>query len=239
MRAGEFGPEDSEHLHQRASELAVYVHVVRGRPPEPVTAPLQQSSPPPEATRSLEATPSLNPAPLINPTQTIESAPSLEPLPSPATAAPISSSLATASAPAQAESLPSPTTPAPAPASASAPVTPPATVLPPSNVVAISDLFYAEGASVVSGGVPQSASAKSDLLGASIEALESLTARPLAEQVSTGPMVVVPVDTLLYRGRGAIERAAAIREQIKASGGNATPAALDEMYDLIGLALKD
>jgi hypothetical protein len=50
---------------------------------------------------------------------------------------------------------------------------------------------------------------------------------------------VVPVETLLYRGRAALERAAAIREQIKASGGVASQATLEEMYDLIGLALKD
>jgi hypothetical protein len=49
---------------------------------------------------------------------------------------------------------------------------------------------------------------------------------------------VVPVETILYRGRAALERAAAIREQIKASG-VASTATLDELYDLIGLALKD
>ena len=62
---------------------------------------------------------------------------------------------------------------------------------------------------------------------------------PIAKQVTFGAMEVVPVETLLYRGRAALERAAAIREQIKSSGGVASPAVLDEMYDLIGLALKD
>ncbi|HET9424756.1 MAG TPA: hypothetical protein VFO55_05235 [Gemmatimonadaceae bacterium] len=80
---------------------------------------------------------------------------------------------------------------------------------------------------------------KSDLLGRGIDALDFLVAKPIATPATFGMMEVVPVESLLYRGRAALERAAAIREQIKASGGQASPAALDEMYDLIGLALKD
>jgi hypothetical protein len=63
--------------------------------------------------------------------------------------------------------------------------------------------------------------------------------KPIATPVTFGAMEIVPVETLLYRGRAALERAAAIREQIKVSGGVASPATLEEMYDLIGLALKD
>jgi hypothetical protein len=108
------------------------------------------------------------------------------------------------------------------------------------NVIPISDLFFSDqGPHVVSGGVPKAAAKTSDLLGAGIDALENLTAEPLAVQAVSGPMAVVPVETLLYRGRAALERAAAIREQIKTSGTPASPAALDEMYDLIALALKD
>ena len=63
--------------------------------------------------------------------------------------------------------------------------------------------------------------------------------KPIAPPVTFGAVEVVPVETLLYRGRAALERAAAIREQIKASGGVASQSTLEEMYDLIGLALKD
>jgi hypothetical protein len=192
MRAAQFSAEDSEHLHQRAAELAVYVHVTRESPATVVDAP----------------------------------APTPQPLPEPAET--VSAQMPPPNAPS------APPAPAPEP---SAPSTPAAS--PTSKIVPISDLFYAEGPQVVSGGVPSSANAKSDLLGVGIEALENLTAKPLADQSSTGPMVIVPVDTLLYRGRAALERAAAIREQIKSSGAQASPAALDEMYDLIGLALKD
>ena len=110
----------------------------------------------------------------------------------------------------------------------------------PANVVPISDLFYADGGPhIVSGGTPAAAEKKSDLLGRGIDALDNLTMKPIAPRVSFGAMDVVPVETLLYRGRAALERAAAIREQIKLSGGAPAAATLDEMYDLIGLALKD
>jgi hypothetical protein len=107
-------------------------------------------------------------------------------------------------------------------------------------IVPIETLFYADaGPHIVSGGLSKEATSRSDLLGRGIDALDNLVAKPIAPRVSFGAMEVVPVETLLYRGRAALERAAAIREQIKSAGGVATPAALDEMYDLIGLALKD
>ena len=113
-------------------------------------------------------------------------------------------------------------------------------VAPDAKIVPISDLFYSDaGPHIVSGGTPKEAAGKSDLLGRGIDALDNLTMKPIAKQVTFGAMEVVPVETLLYRGRAALERAAAIREQIKSSGGVASPAVLDEMYDLIGLALKD
>ena len=196
LRAAQFSSEDSEHLHQRAAELAAYAHGTREAP-----ATMTESSTPQPAGQALQ-----------EPTATVSAQ-----MPPQSTAA---STETSALEPAL--SVPSPTTASQA-----------------SAVVPISDLFYADGPQIISGGVPATAGKKSDLLGAGIEALDSLTAQPLATQSSTGPMVVVPVDTLLYRGRAALERAAAIREQIKASGAQPSSAALDEMYDLIGLALKD
>jgi hypothetical protein len=118
---------------------------------------------------------------------------------------------------------------------------PTSNVAPPDpKIVPISDLFYADaGPHIVSGGTPKEAASRSDLLGRGIDALDNLTMQPIAKQVTFGTIEVVPVETLLYRGRAALERAAAIREQIKSSGGVASPTVLEEMYDLIGLALKD
>jgi hypothetical protein len=132
-------------------------------------------------------------------------------------------------------------------ASSSAPVPPepvineaPAPTPAPAAVVPIAELFYSDaGPHIVSGGTPKDASNKSELLGKGIEALDNLTMKPIATPATFGAMEVVPVESLLYRGRAALERAAAIREQIKASGGVASPATIEEMFDLIGLALKD
>jgi hypothetical protein len=108
------------------------------------------------------------------------------------------------------------------------------------KIVPISDLFYADaGPHIVSGGMPKEASARSDLLGKGIDALDNLVMKPIAKPVTFGAMEIVPVETLIYRGRAALERAAALREQIKGAGGAASQATLEEMYDLIGLALKD
>ncbi len=109
-----------------------------------------------------------------------------------------------------------------------------------SQTVPISSLFYSDaGPHVVSGGTPADAAKKSDLLGRGIDALDDLSRKPIATPTTFGATEVVPVERLLYRGRAALERAAAIREQIRSSGGVASAATLDEMYDLIGLALKD
>ena len=127
--------------------------------------------------------------------------------------------------------------PAPVPEAAAA-ITPTPTPTP--TVVPIDTLFYSDaGPHIIRGGISDAAASRSDLLGRGIDALDVLVAKPIARPVTFGAMEVVPVETLLYRGRAALERAAALREQIKASGGVASPAALDEMYDLIGLALKD
>jgi hypothetical protein len=142
------------------------------------------------------------------------------------------------STPPMAPSAPRPTAMAtPTPTPTPTPTAPPS---PDAKIVPISDLFFADnGPHIVSGGMPKEAATKSDLLGKGIDALDNLTMRPIATPVTFGAVEVVPVETLLYRGRAALERAAAIREQIRASGGIASPATLDEVYDLIGLALKD
>ena len=135
-----------------------------------------------------------------------------------------------------------PAAPQPVTAPPSAAATPLATqqAPAPTPVVPISQLFYADnGPHIVSGGTPGEAEKRSDLLGRGIDALDVLTMKPIAPPVTFGGTDVVPVETLLYRGRAALERAAAIREQIKAAGGVASATTLDEMYDLIGLALKD
>ena len=188
-RAAQFSDEDSEHLHHRAAELAVFasaeLRVESGEARVGVGVGVGGG----------DGAGSGKPAPKAPPTPH-------SPLPTPHS------------------------TPTPTPT--------------PTQIVPIDQLFYSDGGPhIVSGGTPASAATRSDLLGRGIEALDNLTMKPIARPVTFDSMEVVAVETLLYRGRAALERAAALREQIKASGGVASPAALDEMYDLIGLALKD
>jgi hypothetical protein len=45
----------------------------------------------------------------------------------------------------------------------------------------------------------------------------------------------VPIETLLYRGRSALDRAVEIRDTLRASP-SSQPAALEELFDLLELA---
>lgn len=73
---------------------------------------------------------------------------------------------------------------------------------------------------------------------ASITGIGGLAERPLSPPRPLD-LPVVPIDTLVYRGRAAIERAIEIRDQARRSGGTPEPAALDELFDLLDLALAE
>jgi len=65
--------------------------------------------------------------------------------------------------------------------------------------------------------------------------------RPL-ETRNAGPQPstdLVPIETLLYRGQRAIERAAEIRRALKKSGAPPTRALVDELVDLVELASSE
>ena len=53
------------------------------------------------------------------------------------------------------------------------------------------------------------------------------------------PMRQVDIDTLLYRGRSALERALEIREEIVAGGFSARPEMIEELLDLVALAATE
>jgi hypothetical protein len=50
---------------------------------------------------------------------------------------------------------------------------------------------------------------------------------------------VVPIESLLYRGRSALSRAAELREQIKREGDPPSRESVQELFDLIDLALVE
>jgi hypothetical protein len=62
---------------------------------------------------------------------------------------------------------------------------------------------------------------------------------PAAAAKAFPPDGVVPVEVLLYRGKAALARARAVRDQLRARDGAPDPALLAELYDLIDLAAAD
>jgi HPt (histidine-containing phosphotransfer) domain-containing protein len=73
------------------------------------------------------------------------------------------------------------------------------------------------------------------LLGTSITRLASLEDVPLAEPSRVDENVIVPVDSILYRGSAALDRAREVRDTMRAQGG-VDEEALSELYDLLELA---
>jgi hypothetical protein len=76
------------------------------------------------------------------------------------------------------------------------------------------------------------------LLDSGIFAIESLSGQPLAAAVEIPEDALVPIGSLLYRGRAALDRALEIRDELRESAGvgSGNKAALDELFELIDLA---
>jgi hypothetical protein len=74
------------------------------------------------------------------------------------------------------------------------------------------------------------------LIDSSIAALDALATQPFAEPVPWPDADLVPIESLLYRGRAALDRAVEIRDEMKRTGNRADTEALDELFDLLELA---
>jgi len=77
------------------------------------------------------------------------------------------------------------------------------------------------------------------LLQDGLTGLSSLETTPLSEPAVIPDDDVVPIESLLYRGRGALARAAELREQIRQQGGMPSRESVQELFDLIDLALVE
>jgi len=80
------------------------------------------------------------------------------------------------------------------------------------------------------------------LLQTGIAGFQPLSQAPLSEPASIGDDDIVPIESLLYRGRAALERAIAVRDEMqRASKSGAIPdtAALAELFDLLELARRE
>jgi hypothetical protein len=76
------------------------------------------------------------------------------------------------------------------------------------------------------------------LIDSTIAALDALSATPFSAPVPIPEDSIVPIESLLYRGRAALERAVEIRDRLRAAPGS-DPTALEELFDLLELARVD
>ncbi len=85
------------------------------------------------------------------------------------------------------------------------------------------------------GHTPRSGRALRDMLGATLDQLASLEVEPLAEPAPVDDDSIVPVESLVYRGPAALDRARALRDVMRRTG-VADPDSLNELYELLDLA---
>lgn len=75
-----------------------------------------------------------------------------------------------------------------------------------------------------------------DLLGTSIAQLGGVSG---ARRKTPAPAPAVPIESLLYRGRAALERALEIRTTVRQAGRAPAAETIDELLDLVGLAAEE
>jgi hypothetical protein len=78
-----------------------------------------------------------------------------------------------------------------------------------------------------------------NLLEDGLDGIRGLEERPLVAPVRLPDDDVVPIETLLYRGRGALRRAAELRDEIRRGSAAPSPEAVEELFDLLDLALAE
>ena len=78
-----------------------------------------------------------------------------------------------------------------------------------------------------------------EFLDRGIETLGRLQDEPLREPTPLPDETIVPIQDLLYRGRAAVERARALRDELRQRGGSPPQDVIDELYDLLDLALVE
>ncbi|HEY4216290.1 MAG TPA: Hpt domain-containing protein [Gemmatimonadaceae bacterium] len=78
-------------------------------------------------------------------------------------------------------------------------------------------------------------SASASLIDSTIAALDSLSDSPFSQPVPIPEDAIVSIESLLYRGRAALDRAVEIRDQLRGAP-TSDPTALEELFDLLELA---
>jgi hypothetical protein len=78
-----------------------------------------------------------------------------------------------------------------------------------------------------------------EFLDVGIETLGRLQDKPLREATPLPDEAIVPIQELLYRGRAAVERAHSLRDALRNRSGSPPQEIIDELYDLLDLALAE
>lgn len=86
---------------------------------------------------------------------------------------------------------------------------------------------------------PVETTAALDPLEAGLAGLEQLEREPLIAPSALPEQPLVPVEMLVYRGRAAVRRAIEIRDGVRRSGAEPTRETIEELFDLLDLALLD
>lgn len=109
------------------------------------------------------------------------------------------------------------------------------------GIIPISRLFYDDaGPHVIrSSGTltPPRGQQLHDLLGASIAQLGNVSGE--SRRITPPASAPIPIQTLLYRGRAALDRALEIRAEVLATGVAPPQQAIDELLDLVAMAATD
>ena len=118
------------------------------------------------------------------------------------------------------------------------------------DFVPISSLFFdGPGPHVVRAGFPSSRKTEAkytpargrelrELLNTSIVQLGAVSGE-VRRKTPVRPIPAVTIESLLYRGRAALERALEVREDIVASGPGTSGERIKELLDLVALAATD
>jgi chemotaxis protein histidine kinase CheA len=77
------------------------------------------------------------------------------------------------------------------------------------------------------------------LLQDGLAGLQELEERPLSPPARIPSEEIIPIEQLLYRGRSALQRAAELRQDLMRQGTTPSREAIQELFDLIDLALVD
>ena len=87
--------------------------------------------------------------------------------------------------------------------------------------------------------VDSATSAAATLIDSGLAALQELGSEPWIPPAVIPEESVVPIESLLYRGKAALDRAAEIRDHARRSGTRIDDETLDELFDLVELARSE